>query len=94
MKEDAMGNGQLKPAYNLQHGVDHIRHSKSKTGYVSEKTIYKCEDCKGCPYKSECIKGNHCKTPAEERPKTLQVAKTFLKHRKEDLNRICSSSDI
>lgn len=37
MKEDAMGNGQLKPAYNLQHGVDHIRHSKSKTGYVSEK---------------------------------------------------------
>lgn len=22
MKEDAMGNGQLKPVYNLQHGVD------------------------------------------------------------------------
>ena len=22
MKEDAMKNGQLKPAYNLQHGVD------------------------------------------------------------------------
>ncbi len=22
MKEDAMGNGQLKPAYNLQRGVD------------------------------------------------------------------------
>ena len=22
MKEDAMGNGQLKPAYNLQHGID------------------------------------------------------------------------
>lgn len=22
MKENAMGNGQLKPAYNLQHGVD------------------------------------------------------------------------
>ena len=22
IKEDAMGNGQLKPAYNLQHGVD------------------------------------------------------------------------
>jgi hypothetical protein len=40
-------------------GVDHIRHSKSKTGYVSEKTIYKCEDCNGCPYKSECIKGNN-----------------------------------
>ena len=119
MKEDAMGNGQLKPANyeisktrkykndigkieNMEYdvkkdiytcrngkklGVDHIRHSKSKTGYVSEKTIYKCEDCNGCPYKSECIKGNNCKTPLEERTKTLQVAKIFLKHRKEDLDR-------
>ena len=25
--------------------VDHIRQSKSKTGYVSEKTIYRCENC-------------------------------------------------
>ena len=75
-------------------GVDHIRHSKSKTGYVSEKTIYKCEDCNGCPYKSECIKGNNCKTPLEERTKTLQVAKTFLKHRKEDLDRILSEEWI
>ena len=75
-------------------GVDHIRHSKSKTGYVSEKTIYKCEDCNGCPYKSECIKGNNCKTPLEERTKTLQVAKTFLKHRKEDLDRILSEEGI
>ena len=190
MKEDAMGNGQLKPAYNLQHGVDseyitwlsvgpqptdtttlipflfkyknitadagyeseenylflesngqlsyikpsnyeisktrkykndigkaenmeydsesdsytcrnskklttdHVRHSKSKTGYVSEKTVYKCEDCSGCPYKSDCIKGNNCKTPMEERTKTLQVAKTFLKYRKEDLERILSDEGI
>ena len=75
-------------------GVDHIRHSKSKTGYVSEKAIYKCEDCNGCPYKSECIKGNNCKTHLEERTKTLQVAKTFLKHRKEDLDRILSEEGI
>ena len=61
--------------------VDQIRHSKSKTGYVSEKTIYKCENCDGCPYKKECIKGNNCKTPFEERTKTLHVAKTFLKYR-------------
>ena len=65
--------------------VECVRHAKSKTGYVSEKTIYKCEDCNRCPYKSECIKGNNCKTPMEERTKTLQVAKTFLKQRKEDL---------
>lgn len=63
-------------------------------GYVSEKTIYKCEDCNGCPYKSECIKGNNCKTPMEERTKTFQVAKTFLKQRKEDLKRILSEEGI
>ena len=74
--------------------VDHIRHSKSKTGYVSEKTVYKCEDCSGCPCKSDCIKGNNCKTPMEERTKTLQVAKTFLKYRKEDLERILSDEGI
>ena len=72
----------------------HITHSKSKTGYVSEKTIYKCEDCTGCPYKAKCIKGNHCKTPLEERIKTLQVAKKFIKYREEDLERILSDEGI
>ena len=198
MKEDAMGNGQLKPAFNLQHGVDseyivwlttgpqpadattlipflketeeylafkyqkiiadagyeseenyvfldqnqqlafikpsnyeiskkrtykndigrienmdydeksdayickngkqlsftHVRRSKSKTGYVSEKSIYQCEECKDCPYKKECIKGNNCKTPIEERNKVLSVAKTFLKYREEDLERILSDEGI
>ncbi|MDE6905422.1 MAG: IS1182 family transposase [Lachnospiraceae bacterium] len=73
---------------------DHVRHSKSKTGYVSEKTIYKCEDCSGCPYKAECIKGNNCKTPLEERTKILQVARTFLKYRQEDLKRILTDEGI
>ena len=198
MKEDAMGNGQLKPAFNLQHGVDseyivwlttgpqpadattlipflketeeylafkyqkiiadagyeseenyvfldqnqqlafikpsnyeiskkrtykndigrienmdydeksdayickngkqlsftHVRRSKSKTGYVSEKSIYQCEECKDCPYKKECIKGNNCKTPIEGRNKVLSVAKTFLKYREEDLERILSDEGI
>lgn len=198
MKEDAMGNGQLKPAFNLQHGVDseyiiwltvgpqptdtttlipflketeeylafkyqkiiadagyeseenyvfleknqqmafikpsnyeisktrrykndigrienmdydekndfyickngkplsftHVRSSKSKTGYVSEKNIYQCKECNGCPYKKECIKGNNCKTPMEERNKVLSVAKTFLKYRKEALERILTEEGI
>lgn len=198
MKEDAMGNGQLKPAYNLQHGVDSeyvtwltigpqptdtatlipflqdaekhlnfkyknitadagyeseenylflenngqiayikpanyeisktrkykndignvenmnydakadtytcrnnkkltvtgIKRMKTRTGYISEKTIYKCENCTACPYKSECIKGNNCKTPLEERAKVLQVAKKFLKFRQEDLQRILSDEGI
>lgn len=66
----------------------YVRHSKSKTGYVSEKHIYQCSDCKGCPYQSDCIKGNNCKTPMEERNKVLSVARTFLKYRQEDLEGI------
>lgn len=61
---------------------------------MSEKTVYQCEDCSGCPYKKECIKGNNCKTPLEERTKTLQVAKTFLKYREKDLERIRSDAGI
>lgn len=74
--------------------ADHVTHSKSRTGYTSEKTVYKCEDCTGCPYKTDCIKGNNCKTPMEERTKTLYVAKQFLKYRQEDLERILSEDGI
>ncbi len=74
--------------------ADHIKHSKSRTGCVSKKIIYKCKDCSRCPYKSECIKGNHCKTPLEERTKILQAAKTFLKYRQEDLERILTDEDV
>ena len=74
--------------------VHNIRHSISKTGYVSEKTIYKYENYDACPYKKECIKGNNCKIPLDERTKTLQVAKTFLKYRQEDLERILSEKGI
>ena len=61
---------------------------------VSEKNIYQCEECSGCPYKKECIERNNCKTPMEERNKVLSVAKTFLKYRKEDLERILSEEGI
>ena len=74
--------------------VEYTKHSKSKTGYVSEKTIYKCNDCSGCSYKNDCIKGNNCKTPLEERNKVLQVAKKFIKQRQEDLERILSEEGI
>lgn len=36
---------------------------KSKTGYISEKTIYTSEDCSNCNHKSKCIKGHNCKIP-------------------------------
>ncbi len=72
----------------------YVRWSKSKTGYASKKSIYQCSECKGCPYKKDYIKGNNCKTPMEERNKVLSVAKTFLKYRKKDLERIVSEEGI
>jgi len=87
-----------KDVYICQNGrnlkAESIKHSKSKTGYVSEKTIYKCSDCNGCSYKNDCIKGNNCKTPLQERNKVLQVAKKFIKQRQEDLGRILSEEGI
>ena len=61
---------------------------KSKNGYQSEKTIYICEDCSNCTYKSKCIKGNNSKTPLEERTKKFETSKKFNQQRKDDLERI------
>lgn len=54
----------------------HIRRSKSKTGYVSEKVFINAATAKIAPTK-RVYKGNNCKTPIEERNKVLSVAKTF-----------------
>jgi len=70
--------------------VTGTKFEKTKTGYKREKTLYSCEDCKGCPYKTSCIKGNNSKIPMEERTKHLEVSKLFQKKRTEDLTRILS----
>lgn len=31
------------------------RTSRSASGYRSTVTIYRCDDCMGCPYKEKCI---------------------------------------
>ena len=49
--------------------VTNERRSKTASGSVSVKTYYRSPDCTGCPYKTECIKGNNCKTPMEKRNK-------------------------
>lgn len=67
-----------------------VTKSRTKTGYERETTIYACTDCGGCPYKKECIKGNHSKTPLEKRNKNLYVSKKFNQYRAEDLERITS----
>ena len=64
--------------------------SKTASGYISVKTYYRSSDCTGCPYKTECIKGNNCKTPMEKRNKVLMVSKTMSRKRAENLERITS----
>lgn len=68
--------------------VDSVKFRKSKTGYVSEKTIYICEDCSNCSYKTSCIKGNNCKTPLDQRTKKFETSKKFNRQRKEVFERI------
>ena len=67
-----------------------VRKRKSGSGYVSESTCYTCSDCKGCPFKTQCIKGNNCNTPMDERSKTLNISKKKEELRKKDLERILS----
>jgi len=70
--------------------ADGGRISTSASGYQRKTTFYVCEDCSGCPYKKECIKGNHCKIPFEERNKRIEVSRTFVEKRLECLERITS----
>ena len=64
----------------------YIRKQKSKSGYESEVTVYECEDCSGCPYKSKCTKakGN----------KRLYLSKSFLEKRQESYENILSETGI
>lgn len=71
-----------------------VINKKSKTGFISQKTKYECEDCKGCLHKSECMKGNRWKVPEEERTKCLEISKSFMAYRKDDLERIVSDEGI
>ncbi len=49
---------------------------RTKSGYLRSTSVYKCEDCSGCPYKEKCIKKGNSNTPIEERTKTLYVSRT------------------
>ena len=93
-KIENMDYNEEKDFYICRNGkqlkAENIKIRKSKTGYESEKTIYVCEDCNDCTYKSSCIKGNNCKTPLEERVKRFETSKKFNRQRKSDLERILS----
>ena len=71
-----------------------IRERKTASGYLRTSSIYECEDCSGCPHKTDCIKGNHCKTPWEERRKRIEFSRVFVEKRTECLERITSDEGI
>ncbi|WP_027204850.1 IS1182 family transposase [Butyrivibrio fibrisolvens] len=66
------------------------RKQKTATSYQREVTIYECESCHECPFKKDCIKGNNCKTPFEDRKKVLSVSRKMEEKRAECLERITS----
>ena len=78
------------------HCLDAVRtrQVKTRTGYVSAKTIYQCANCAGCPVQDKCIKGNHWKKPEAERRKSLEVSRKFERQRAESLERITSDLGI
>lgn len=67
---------------------------RTASGYIREETIYRCDDCLGCPHKSECIKGRNWKIPEDERFKELCVSRKFERQRKECLDRIVSDEGV
>ena len=67
-----------------------VKKQKTKTGFLTETSIYRCEDCQGCPCKDKCIRKGTSKKPLEERTKSLYVNKNFLRQREEMEQRISS----
>ena len=57
-----------------------IRHSKSKSGFVSEQSMYRCKACCECPMKVQCTKS--------KTGRTIQFSKTFRKYRSQSQTRI------
>ena len=57
-----------------------IKRQKNANGYVSEKKVYECSSCAGCPMKEQCIRAKSS-TPLEKRNKRLEVAEYFAEQR-------------
>lgn len=71
-------NKRLKAAYLL--------HRTSFTGYKSDVTVYECEGCTGCPYKSKCTKS--------EGNRKMQVSKLFVEKRESSFQNIMTPKGI
>lgn len=63
-----------------------IHQKKSASGYRSKMTVYQCEDCSGCSYKSKCTKahGN----------RRMKLSKTFMEEQKKSYENIMTDQGI
>lgn len=61
-------------------------HRRSATGYLSEISIYECEDCSNCPCKSKCTKA--------QGSRRMQVSKTFVAKRQKSYENILTDKGI
>ena len=59
-----------------------IRRSKSKSGFVSEVSVYRCAACRECALKNRCTKSNY--------GRTVQRSKAFWQYRLQSQQRITS----
>ena len=66
--------------------VKSISHSTSKTGYVTETTIYECENCEACPCRSKCTKS--------AKNRMLKVSKVFIEKQSISYKNIISEKGI
>ena len=62
------------------------RRNKSKSGYISEKTIYGCNECENCPHKAVCTQSQN--------GRRIQRAKTFANFRDQSLENITTERGI
>lgn len=70
--------------------LEQVKSQKNKKGFSTETSVYRCEDCQGCPLKEKCIRKGTSKKPLEDRTKSLYVNKNFLRQREEMEQRITS----
>jgi transposase len=63
-----------------------IHHKKSASGYRSELTVYKCEDCSGCQYKSKCTKA--------QGDRQMEISKAFVEKRQKSYQNIMTEKGI
>lgn len=55
---------------------------KNRSGYISEKKVYECNNCEGCPFALKCKSTSH--------NKKLYVADNFLRFRKQSQENIAT----